>query len=450
MISRRTLLGTTAAAAGLVAAPYVARAQNRKIEVTFWHGLTQPLGGILESVVAGFNASQNNFQVNATFKGAYPDTMVAAIAAFRAGNAPHIVQMFEVGTATMMAARGAIMPVHQLSADTGVAIDPANYVAGVRGYYSSSDGKLMSMPFNSSTTILYYNKEAFRKAGLNPDQPPATWRALREAAAKIKAANAAPTPYATGWPTWVHHENFSAIHNVPLATKANGMDGLDTELRINSPLHIRHAQMLMDMQKDGTFKYGGRDSMGEGVFASGEAAIMTTSSGFRARAQREVPGGAANVGFGYLPYHDDAVQSPLNSIIGGASLWVMTGPNRSKDEYRAIAEYFKYISQPEIDSKWSMDTGYVPITLAGAQRLRESGFWTQNPGTDIPTLQLNRGTATENSRGLRLGNMPQIRVIIQEELERALQGQQTAEQAMNATVTRGNQVLREFERANRA
>jgi sn-glycerol 3-phosphate transport system substrate-binding protein len=441
------LLASTAA--GLVAAPFVARAQNQRVTVSFWHGLGQPLGGILEAVVGDFNNSQTNFRVDATFKGAYPDTMQAAIAAFRAGTAPHIVQMFEVGTATMMAARGAIMPVHQLSTDTGVGIDPAAYLPGVRGYYSTSDGKLMSMPFNSSTTILYYNKEAFRRAGLNPDQPPATWAALREAVQKIKTANSAPIPYATGWPTWVHHENFSAIHNVPLATKANGLDGLDTELRINSALHIRHAQMLIDMQREGLFRYGGRDGTGESVFATGEAAIMTTSSGFRARALREVPGGAANVGVGYLPYHADVIQSPLNSIIGGASLWVMTAPNRTRDEYRAIGEFFKYISRPEVDSKWSQDTGYVPITLAGAQRLRESGFWTQNPGTDIPTLQLQRGTATENSRGLRLGNMPQIRVVIQEELEKALQGQQTAEQACNTSVTRGNEVLRAFERANR-
>ncbi|MBL8835156.1 MAG: sn-glycerol-3-phosphate ABC transporter substrate-binding protein UgpB [Alphaproteobacteria bacterium] len=449
MISRRTLIAGTAAAAGVVAAPWVARAQAQRVQVNFWHGLGQPLGGILEQVVAGFNGSQTQFQVNATFRGAYPETMQAAIAAFRAGNAPHIVQMFEVGTATMMAARTAIMPVHQLSTDTGVAIDPAAYLPGVRGYYSTSDGKLMSMPFNSSTTILYYNKEAFRKAGLNPDQAPATWAAVREATQRIKATNAAPIPYATGWPTWVHHENFSAIHNVPLATKANGMDGMDAELRINSPLHVRHTQMLVDMQREGLFRYGGRDGAGEAVFATGEAAIMTTSSGFRARALREVPGGAANVGFGYLPYHNDAIQSPLNSIIGGASLWVMQSPNRTRDEYRAVAEFFKYISQPQIDSKWSQDTGYVPITLAGAAQLRESGFWAQNPGSEIPTLQLQRGTATENSRGLRLGNMPQIRVVIQEELERALQGQQSAEQACNSTVTRGNEVLRAFERANR-
>jgi sn-glycerol 3-phosphate transport system substrate-binding protein len=447
MINRRSLLASTAA--GLVAAPFVARAQNQKVQVNFWHGLGQPLGGLLETIVSDFNASQANFQINATFKGSYPETMTAAIAAFRSGNAPHIVQMFEVGTATMMSARGAIMPIYQLSADTGVAIDPAAYVAGVRGYYSLTDGRMMSMPFNSSTTIFYYNKDHFRRAGLNPDQAPATWQAVREAAKKIKDANVAQNPYATGWPTWVHHENFSALHNVPIATKANGMDGLDTELRLNSALHIRHTQFLLDMQREGTFKYGGRDGTGESVFATGEASMMSTSSGFRARALREEPGGAANVGVGYLPYYNDVIQEPKNSIIGGASFWVMTAPNRARNEYQAVAEFFKYISRPEVDAKWSQDTGYVPITLAGAQRLRESGFWQQNPGTDIPTLQLNRGTPTENSRGLRLGNMPQIRVVIQEELEKALQGQQTAEQACNTTVTRANQILRDFERANR-
>ncbi len=168
----------SALAVGLVIAatliPVLAEAQQ-KVQVEFWHGLTQPLGGILENVAAGFNASQSKYQVNATFKGSYPETMVAAIAAFRAGNAPHIVQMFEVGTATMMAARTAIKPVYELSKETGVNIDPKNYVGGVRGYYSTTDGRLVSMPFNSSTPVAWYNKDAFKKAGLDPEKQPRTW-----------------------------------------------------------------------------------------------------------------------------------------------------------------------------------------------------------------------------------------------------------------------------------
>src|SRR5216683_1588921 len=186
-----------------------ARAQTPRVTVEFWHGLAMPLGGILEKIATDFNESQTQYQVNPTFKGSYPETMVAAIAAFRAGNAPHIVQMFEVG---------------------------------------------------SSTTIMFYNKDAFKKAGLDPNKPPQTWTELREAAKKIRATNAAPCGFTTAWPTWAQFEQFSAIHNVPLATKANGLGGLDAELKINSPLHVRHVQTLVDMQKEGSFRYGGRDA----------------------------------------------------------------------------------------------------------------------------------------------------------------------------------------------
>src|SRR5574342_568334 len=426
-------------------APVVAEAQQ-KVQVEFWHGLTQPLGGILEDVVAGFNASQDKYQVNATFKGQYPETMMGAIAAFRAGNAPHIVQMFEVGTATMMAARGAIKPVYELSKETGVNIDPKNYVGGVRGYYSTPDGKLVSMPFNSSTPITWYNKDAFKKAGLDPEKPPRTWEETWAAARKIVATKAAPCGYTMAWPTWTQYENFSAIHNVPLATKANGMDAMDTELKINSPLHVKHLQNMMDLLKEGVFKYGGRDGAADALFPSGECAIFHGSSGMRARVVREAK---FQWGVTMLPFYKDTAGAPKNSIIGGASFWVMTSPKRTSEDYKAVAEFFSYISRPEVDAKWHMDTGYVPITLAGFALASGQGYYVKNPGADIPFRQLTLTEPTENSRGLRLGNMPEIRVVPPEELEKAFQGQETAKQALDNAVQRGNTILRNFERTNR-
>jgi sn-glycerol 3-phosphate transport system substrate-binding protein len=422
------------------------RAQSR-VQVEFWHGLAQPLGGLLEKIAADFNASQTQYQVNPSFKGSYPETMVGAIAAFRAGNAPHIVQMFEVGTATMMSARGAVKPVYELMRETGVTFDPNAYVPAVKGYYSLPDGRMMSMPFNSSTTIMFYNKDAFKKAGLDPAKPPQTWPELMEAAKKIKAANAAPCAFTTAWPTWAQFEQFSAIHDVPLATKANGMGGLDTELKINSPLHVKHVQALMDMQKEGTFKYGGRDAAGDALFPSGECAMIHASSGLRARIMREAK---FEWGAAMLPYWPGTPGAPKNSIIGGASFWVMTSPTRKPEEYKAVAEFFRYISQPEVVAKWHTDTGFLPVTIAGYEKVKAAGFYQQNPGTDIPYLQLTRTQPSENSRGLRLGNMPEIRNIIQEELEKAFQGQQSAQQALDNAVQRGNVVLRNFERANRS
>ncbi len=413
-----------------------------RVVVEFWHGLTMPLGGILEGVAADFNKSQNKYYVNAFYKGSYPDTMNAAIAAFRAGKAPHIVQMFEVGTATMMAAKGAIKPVYELAKETGLNIDPKMYIPAVAGYYSL-DGNMISMPLNSSTTIMYWNKDAFKKAGLDPEKPPKTWAELRAMAKRIVDSKASNCGFTTSWLTWAQFENFGAIHNIPLATKMNGMQGMDAELKINSDVHVRHMQTLVDMQKEGSFKYGGRDNAPDALFPSGECAIFHGSSGTRARIINEAKfaWGAA-----MLPYYDDVPTAPKNSIIGGASLWVMTAPNRTVDEYKAVGEFFRYISQPEQDAKWHQATGYLPITIGGFERTKASGFYDKNPGADVPYLQLTRTQPTENSMGLRLGDMPAIRIVIYEEMEKAFQGQQTVKQALDNAVKRGNELLRAFEK----
>jgi sn-glycerol 3-phosphate transport system substrate-binding protein len=445
---RRTLMSGAAAvgAAGIVRRA----AAKQPAEIQFWHGLTQPLGGILEQVVTDFNNSQNRYRLVPSFRGSYPETMVAAIAAFRAGQAPHIVQMFEAGTGTMINAGRAVIPVHELLSRTGVNVNFDDFLPGVRGYYAAADGKQMSMPFNSSTTIVYYSKDAFRTAGLNPDQFPATWQGVEEALKKMKAAGIA-VPMSTAWPTWVHVENFSAVHDIPLATLGNGFGGMNTELSINNPLMQRHLGNLVNWQKDGLFRYGGRNSDGEPQFPGGSCAIMTTSSGFRARVQREA---RFNWGVAMLPYYEGVRNAPANSIIGGASLWAMNGgptAPRNEAEQRGIAEFYAYLAKPDIAGKWHMDTGYLPITRSGFDFAKSTGFYSkpENVGAEVPIEQMLRGPTTENTRGIRLGGFVQIRDIMQEEMEKAFQGQQNAEQALAASVTRSNQVLRNFERANR-
>jgi len=441
LTTRLTLAAGTAVALALLAGPAAAQ----KTQIEFWHGLTQPLGGQLEQIVQEFNASQDKVQVNASAKGSYPETMQAAIAAFRAGNAPHIVQMFEVGTATMLSAGPAIKPVYALFQETGVAVDPNAYLPAVRGYYSSADGKLMAMPFNSSTAIMFYNKDAFQKAGLDADKPPKTWPELIDAARKLKAAGVA-CPFTTAWPTWTQFEQFGALHDVPFATQANGFGGLNAELKINSPLHVKHLQTLVDMQKEGLYRYGGRDAAGDALFPSGECAIIHASSGLRGRINREAKFAWAAAP---LPYWPDVQGAPKNSIIGGAAFWVMTSPKRTPEEYRAVAQFFAHLAKPEVVAKWHMDTGFLPITAAGFEQVKKAGFYEKNTGADVPYLQLTRTETTENTRGLRLGNLPEIRNIIQEEMEKAFQGQQSAQQALDSAVQRGNAVLRNFERANK-
>ncbi|HWG85287.1 MAG TPA: sn-glycerol-3-phosphate ABC transporter substrate-binding protein UgpB [Deinococcales bacterium] len=446
-LSRRLALGAATAAVFAGLAGFGSVNAQQKMQLQFWHGFTGTLAQQLEAVVAGFNASQNQYQVVPSNKGTYPETMVAAIASFRSGNPPHIVQMFEVGTATMMNARGAIKPVQELMKEAGIPFDPKAFIGPVRGYYSTLEGEMLSMPFNSSTPVMWYNKDAFKKAGLDPNKPPKTWQELRAAATKIKAANAAPCAYSTAWPTWIQFENFAAIHNIPLATKNNGMGGTDVALRLSDPLFQRHTQTLVDMHKEGTFKYGGRDSRGDSLFATGECAIVTASSGLRSGVIRDAK---FDWGVAPLPYYSDVRGAPRNSIIGGASLWVMASPRRTAEEYKGVAEFFRYINQPEVAAKWHQDTGYVPLTTAVYERTKASGFYDKNPGTEIPILQMTRTELSPNTMGVRLGNFQEIRTIMQEELERAFNGQLTVKQALANMVTRGNKVLRDFDRANRA
>jgi sn-glycerol 3-phosphate transport system substrate-binding protein len=446
----RRMLMAGAVALGL--AGVAPASAQQPIEIQFWHGLTQPNGGLLEQIAADFNASQNRYRVVASFRGSYTETMVAAIAAFRANTAPHIVQMFEVGTGTMMAAGRAVKPLHELLAETGVQINFEDYLPAVRGYYSLRDGRMMSMPFNSSTAVAFYNKDAFRRAGLNPESFPQTWAGVEQAARALKAAGH-QCPMTTAWPTWLMVEQFSAIHNIPLASQDNGFGGLNTELRINNPLMLRHLNNLVTWQREGLFRYGGRDTAAESLFPNGECAIIFGSAAYRGRVQREAQ---FPWGVGMLPYYEDVQGAPFNSIIGGASFWAMNrGPNaqRSAEELRGVAEFFRFISQPQVAAKWHTDTGNLPVTRTAYQQVRATGFYDrpENAGAALPIEQLLRGGGqmTGNTMGIRLGGFVEIRNIIQEEMERAFQGQQTAEQALNNAVQRGNTVLRNFERQNR-
>src|SRR6187455_2942321 len=273
---RGFMLGAATAIALAVATP-----AHAVIELQWWHAMTGGNNEVVVKLANDFNASQSEYKVVPTYKGSYPDTMNAGIAAFRAGNAPHIMQVFEVGTATMMAATGAVKPVHVLMKDAGEKFDPQAYLSAITGYYSTAKGEMLSFPFNSSSTVMWYNKDAFKKAGLNPDAPPKTWPEVFDAAKKLKASGHATCGFTNAWVTWANIEQMSAWHNVSISTKANGLDGFDTVLTFNSPLHVKHLQNLIDLQKDKTYDYSGRENKSEARFASGECAIFPTSRAHR-------------------------------------------------------------------------------------------------------------------------------------------------------------------------
>ena len=435
----RTMWLGAAAAALFAAAP--AGAQT---EIQFWHAMGGQLGQALNELVEGFNKRQKEYVVKAIYRGTYTETMTGAIAAFRARQQPHIVQVFEVGTATMMAATGAIKPVYEVMAEANEPFDPKAYIGPVYGYYSTVDGKLLSMPFNSSTPVLYWNKAAFKKAGLDPEKPPKTWQEMAEVSKQLLASGM-KCGFSTGWPSWIQIENFGAWHNVPFATKQNGFGGLDIELTINDPVRVKHIAQLGEWHKQGIFVYGGRENKPNAKFSGGECGMFMGSAGLTggfATAMKDTP-----FGITVLPYWSDVPGAPQNGVIGGATLWVLNG--KPAGDYKGVAKFFSYLSDAEVQAGWHQRTGYVPITHAAYELTKKQGFYAKNPGRDIPVLQLTNKPPTEHTKGLRIGNFTQIRDIIDEELEQVWAGKKSAKEALDAAVKRGNEQLRAFERANK-
>ena len=437
MSTRRIALAAVAAAAALTALP--AHAQT---EIQWWHSMGGALGEWVNDLAKDFNASQKDYKIVPTFKGTYDESMTAAIAAYRAGNAPHILQVYEVGTATMMSSKGAIIPVTKVMADAGIKFDASAYVPAVSSYYTAPNGQMLSFPFNSSTTVLFYNKDAFKSAGLDPEKPPKTWIELTQAAAKLKASGA-KCPFTTSWASWTQLESFSAWHNVEFATKGNGMRGTDARLAFNSPLHVRHIENLANMSKQGLFVYKGRGNAADATFVSGECAMTTGSSALYGNVARN-----SKFGFGIstLPYYPDVEGAPQNTVIGGASLWVMSG--KKTPEYKGVGQFFAFLSKTDVAAKSHQRTGYLPVTIASYEITDKGGFYKENPGTDVSVTQMIRKT-TDKSRGIRLGNFTQIRTINDEELEQVWSGKKSVQEALDTAVKRGNEQLERFQKANK-
>ena len=442
MKARRILAPLTSLTAALLLNLGVSTPAHAQVEIQWWHSMGGALGDWVNDLAKDFNASQKDYKIVPTYKGAYDESMTAAIAAFRAGQAPHILQVFEVGTATMMAAKGAVVPVGEVMKMGGAKFDPSIYVPAVAGYYTAPSGQMLSFPFNSSTTVFHYNKDAFKAAGLDPEKPPTSWPEVAVAAAKLKASGV-KCPFTTSWVSWTQLESFSTWHNIEYASKNNGFGGMDARLVFNSPLHLRHIENLANMAKQGLFVYKGRNNTADATFVSGECAMMTGSSGLYANIKKSAKFAS---GIAPLPYYPDVPGAPQNTVIGGASLWVMAGKKTA--EYKGVAAFFQYLSRADVASESHKRTGYLPVTKAAYELTEKSGFYKANPGTDVAVGQMIRKT-TDKSRGVRLGNFPQIRTIIDEELEQVWSGKQTAKQGLDAAIKRGNEQLERFQKANK-
>jgi sn-glycerol 3-phosphate transport system substrate-binding protein len=421
------------AALVLAVSPSAALART---DIHWWHAMTAVLGERVNEIAKKFNASQGEYEVKPVYKGSYPDTLNAAIAAYRAKQPPHIVQVFEVGTQTMLSS-GAVYPVHQLVKGHGVSIDWNDIIPPVKSYYASG-GNLYSMAFNSSTPVLFYNKSLFKKAGL-PDRAPATWDEVEAAAKKLVASGATRCGFSAAWPSWTLVENMHALHDQPFADHANGFDGLATTLKINAPFGVKMMEMLQRGARDGWFTYNGRLNKAEANMGNGECGVFLSSSAYIGNLTRASEG-KFTWGTGPLPRLAGFPQG--SSIIGGATLWVLKGARA--EEYKGVAQFFRYLASTENQAWWAGVTGYLPISNSAVKAMEASGHFGKHPEQRTAITQMQRGKVTPNSQGIRLGNFVSIRDAIEEQMENIFSGKKTAQQGMDDAVAKSADILKEF------
>ena len=437
-LALRALGGFAIAALALVGAG--AAAQGRT-EISFWHAMQGARGEAVEALVKAFNQSQSQFEVKATFKGEYPEVAAAAALAYRQKSAPHIVQVYDIGTQSMLLSEAPI-PIQRLMRQQQVEIDWGDFLPAISAYYVKDD-RLYSMPFNVSAPILYYNKDIFAKAGL-ADAPPATWPEVEATSRKIMAAGAARCGFTTGSsPSWSLLENSFAWHGQPFATNQNGYGGLDTKLLINSSFGRMHVGALARWHREGIFVYGGPEGSGE-RFTTGECAMIVAGSGLMGNLNQAI---GFNWGTGQLP-HWGPPYAKGNTLPGGATLWVLRG--REPGDYQGVARFLKFLKSPQQQIWWATTTGFVPVTRTALDSLRASSFYKDHPEQWTAMSQMLDAAPGPHSRGIRLGYFPRVRNVIESELVLIFAGQKTADEGLDAAVVRGNAILRAFRVINGA
>ncbi len=426
----------TKAALG-VALGLLAGTAQAQTEIEWWHAMGGQLGETVNQIASDFNASQSDYMITPVFKGTYEETLTAGIAAFRAGEQPNIIQVFDAGAATVIGAVGATIPVEQLLNENGVDFDINDYIAGVRYFYADADGQMIGMPFNSSTPIMYYNEAALEAAGVTP---PATWEEFAEVTGPA-LRDAGYIPLAQSHLPWIFTENFFSRHNIQFASNDNGYTGVDTEIMVDHPAIRAHFQALTEWQESGLFHwYGSGWSDNQQPFEDGDVAMWLGSSGSFGGIQDRVdfPFSAT-----FLPYWEAVTTEPTQTFIGGAALFAMSG--HSAEENEAAAAFFEFMSSPDVQYMWHRETGYVPITTAAYEAAAADGHYDRFPAAEVGIQQLTL-PAGEFTRGYRMGFYVQIRDVMNREYGRILTGETSVEDAFSNIQEEANQLLDRFAR----
>ncbi|MGF1700922.1 extracellular solute-binding protein [Photobacterium makurazakiensis] len=405
-------------------------------EITWWHAMGGQLGETVNEMATDFNASQDKYKITPVYKGSYVETLTAGIAAFRANEAPNILQVADVGAATIINAPGVAKPVADIMVNSGYEFNSQDYIAGVRNFYADSDGKMIGMPFNSSTPVLYYNKDLLDKAGVNP---PRTYEEMEVVAAKLKEAGHAS--FSQSLTPWIMFENFKSRHNLQLADKNNGYDGPASEIYFNTEDMRMHFNKMSEWSDKGYYKYYGSDwDANQTPFERQDVAMWMGSSGSFGGLRNRVP---FELGTTYLPYWESINAEAGRTFIGGAALFALSGHAAEQD--KGVAAFFKFLTQPETQMAWHKTTGYVAVTKAAYELTKESGYYKESPDAEVGIKQLSL-PGGEWARGYRLGFYPQIQEVMHREFDNIFSGRSSVEDSFKKVEQESKVLLNRFAR----
>ena len=414
-------------------------------KITWWHAMTGVNADALNKIVDGFNKSQSNIKVEAVFQGNYDDLLSKLNTALASNAAPALVQVYDIGQAYMRDS-GAIVPM-QAFIDRDK-FDTSDFEPAVINYYKFQD-QLQSMPFNASSAILYYNKDAFKDAGLDPEKPPVTFTEVADAAKKLTKKDASGNVVRYGFGPSIYgwlFEQLMATSGALYADNGNGRDNRATKVVYNSAA----GKAILDWWKagvDGGYFYNpGIDNAGAtNAFNAGKTAMYIESTA-TLRGTINAVAGKFQIGTGLYPRPDSKPKDGGN-IIGGASLYIMK--SRPVEEQQAAWEFVKYAMSPAVQAQWQADTGYYPIVKKAYNEGPSKDWSTKYPQFLTAINEIRDSPQNRSTNGVVLGVMPQARARTQKMIESVLLGQATSQAALDVAVADTNAQIDKYNKANK-
>jgi sn-glycerol 3-phosphate transport system substrate-binding protein len=402
-----------------------AQAQG-KVEIRFWHAM----GGdarqnVIKKLIDDFNAANPDIHVTAEYKGAYPDLFNAALLVSRQKTAPHIVQIYEVGSQLAIDS-GVFVPIADLIDANGKKL--LDDVIPTVGAYYSVNGKYNSVPWNSSNPVLYFNTEVLKAAGLDPAKPPATWSDLKAACKKIVDSKAAPNCITFNVHGWFF-EQWMALENQTLVNNDNGRKARPTESNLTSQAAADIFSFWKDLNDTKYFIYSGKLEDWDGstaIFQSKQVAFLIDSTSDVKDNEDAASKGGFTLGVGMMPANDKVERN--GNVIGGASLWIVGGHPGA--ETKAAAKFALYLVSPEQMVTWHKGSGYLPITKGSQKLLNDEKWFDKNPAFKVALDQLNMSKANVASSGALIGPFQKVRDIVEESAQAMFNGKMDVKAAL--------------------